>query len=160
MGVEAVTTCSTIIRECPAKEFTQSLSFASFGNMNCDRFSFTFLPNESPLSASFLCALPPSLRASWAATYARLSLPGSLLITLQFPLDDVRTNGPPYSLSRSLYRDLLDPEWEEIWSRDAEEDESVGPFAGSAFRKGRERVAVWKRRQGDLQRERNGHRGE
>jgi len=90
--------------------------------------------------------LPPSLRTSWAETYTRLSLPHSFLITLQFPLDDERTDGPPYSLSRSIYQDLLGADWEEVWGRDATEDESVGGSGGPVFRKGRERLAVWKKR--------------
>lgn len=102
--------------------------------------------------------MPPVLRESWAETYTRLSKPGSILITLQFPLDDPGTSGPPYSLSRQIYTDLLGEKWEEVYGRNVKEEESraaSGPEgreqvkgAGdvNAFREGRERVAVWRRR--------------
>ena len=101
---------------------------------------------------SFLCALPPTLRNSWAETYTRLSHPGSILITLQFPLNDDRTDGPPYALTKGLYTELLGEEWDEVWGRDVKEEESrgsmerLGAAAPEPFREGRERVAVWRRK--------------
>ena len=102
-----------------------------------------------------MCALPPTLRNSWASTYARLSHPGSTLITLQFPLNDEGETGPPYSLSEKLYEELLGEHWEYVWGREVREDESramAGPEGQGVgvdvnrFRKGRERVAIWKRK--------------
>ena len=106
---------------------------------------------------TFLCALPPTLRSSWASTYARLARPGSILITLQFPLNDPDlTKGPPFSLSEELYVDLLQNEWEYVWGRGVDEEQSRasnGPEGRSqggvdvnSFRKGRERIAIWKRK--------------
>lgn len=56
---------------------------------------FTF-PLPSPLFTlaydyTFFCALPPSLRAAWAARYAELIQPGGVLIALVYPI------GMPFS---------------------------------------------------------------
>lgn len=63
-----------------------------------------------------LCATLPARRSEWASQMRALLLPGGLLICGAFPLrpwppgaaeDPAR--GPPYQLSKQLYRDLLAP---------------------------------------------------
>lgn len=106
------------------------------------------------LFASFLCALPPALRPQWAETYTRLSSPTSLLITLQSPLDGDRRGGPPYSVGsrdkpNEVYEQLLGSDWEMCYSRAirAEEHRKIGIDAGAQGDEGRERIAIWKRKQ-------------
>lgn len=56
---------------------------------------------------TFLCAIPPSLRSSWAETYTRLLAKDAILITLVFPIHGDRPGGPPFSISPDLVRELL-----------------------------------------------------
>lgn len=77
----------------------------------------------------------------------RLSATNGTLITLQFPLDGPeRPGGPPYSLWDELYHELLDRDWEMVYQRDVEREESRAPDASGSFRTGREKIAVWRRR--------------
>jgi hypothetical protein len=77
----------------------------------------------------------------------RLAAPHGTLITLQFPLDGPeRTGGPPFSLWDALYHDLLDESWEMVYQRDVEEGESRFPRESGKFKAGREKIAVWRRR--------------
>ncbi|ORY83608.1 S-adenosyl-L-methionine-dependent methyltransferase [Protomyces lactucae-debilis] len=55
---------------------------------------------------TFLCAMPPHRRSAWAQRMAELTAPGSLLVTLQHPLDE-HEGGPPFSLTSALYDELL-----------------------------------------------------
>ncbi|PVV04538.1 hypothetical protein BB560_000960 [Smittium megazygosporum] len=61
---------------------------------------------------TFLCALEPSLRESWALQYSKLIKQGGFLITLMFPLKYNNVGPPPYVLSEELYHTLLDPHFE------------------------------------------------
>jgi SAM-dependent methyltransferase len=100
---------------------------------------------------TFLCALPPSRRAEWAAQMAALVKPGGLLLTLQFPLGAYGTThpagapldytkGPPFLLSKQLYLDLLPPagfafvEGEDI-PRDMSEPRRAGVEAAAWWRR-------------------------
>lgn len=94
---------------------------------------------------TFLCAIPPTLRESWADTYTRLLKPGGILISLVFPIHGDRTTGPPFSLSPDLVRSLLNgqakkhegsPVWEEL--------ADLEPKNSNATRVGAERVMVWR----------------
>lgn len=128
-----VTRSCTITRECGSQMSTR------------DR-PLTGIRLDRPYS--FLCALPPSLRKEWAASYAHLSAENGLLITLQFPLDGDRKTGPPYSLSEELYHELLDGCWTKIWERAVPREESrasEGDDLGR-WKEDRERLVVWKRR--------------
>lgn len=49
--------------------------------------------------------------------------------------------GPPYPLSEGVYRELLDGDWEMVWSEEVREVR--GRKVGG---KGGENLAVWKRR--------------
>ncbi len=56
---------------------------------------------------TFLCALDPSLRARWASAMKELIKPDGELITHIYPLGDYE-GGPPYAMSVSLVRGLLE----------------------------------------------------
>ncbi|PIB02839.1 putative thiol methyltransferase 2 [Cercospora beticola] len=57
---------------------------------------------------TFLCALPPPLRPSWAKRMSALLAPGGHLICLEWPLHKPpREGGPPHGLSAELYETLL-----------------------------------------------------
>lgn len=101
---------------------------------------------------SFLCALPPKLRPQWAETYTRLSSPTTLLITLQWPLDGDRRGGPPYSVGsrdnpNEIYQQLLGHDWEMCYSRAIRDEENREIGYDTSAEKGRERIAIWKRRE-------------
>ncbi|KAF2215926.1 hypothetical protein CERZMDRAFT_94314 [Cercospora zeae-maydis SCOH1-5] len=57
---------------------------------------------------TFLCALPPPLRPSWARRMSELLAPAGLLICLEWPLHKPASEGgPPHGLSAELYESLL-----------------------------------------------------
>ena len=58
---------------------------------------------------TFLCALDPSVRASWAAQMGRLTRPGGELLTLIFPIRAPDDKGPPFQVTLELYKELLLP---------------------------------------------------
>ncbi|SCZ92319.1 BZ3501_MvSof-1269-A2-R1_Chr2-1g04342 [Microbotryum saponariae] len=87
---------------------------------------------------TFFCAIPPELRQSWADRYAQIIRKGGVLITLMFPIDGDRSWGPPFSVSEEMYDQYL--------SRSFEKIHSENPGASMEERKGREKMAVWKRR--------------
>ena len=66
---------------------------------------------------TFLCAIPPEMRAAWAKAWHKLLKPGGELVTLVFPLrpggpdpaDSEPGSGPPFTLSLKLVRNLLEP---------------------------------------------------
>ena len=57
---------------------------------------------------TFLCALDPSMRTEWAATYARLLKTEGKLFTAVFPIGE-RSGGPPYAMTVDLIESLLSP---------------------------------------------------
>jgi len=58
---------------------------------------------------TFLCALDPSTRETWAAKMNELLKPDGALCTLIFPIGKPPGDGPPWDLSLDLLRDLLAP---------------------------------------------------
>ncbi|KAG0131957.1 S-adenosyl-L-methionine-dependent methyltransferase [Tuber indicum] len=58
---------------------------------------------------TFLCALHPTLRRSWAVRMAELLAPQrGLLVCLEFPLyKPIETGGPPWGLKNEVYDELL-----------------------------------------------------
>jgi len=57
---------------------------------------------------TFLCALPPSTRPSWAAQMVRLLSPNGRLICLEFPsYKDPKTGGPPFGVREAVYVEHL-----------------------------------------------------
>jgi methyl halide transferase len=58
---------------------------------------------------TFLCALDPSIRLDWSHKMAELVKPGGELLTLIFPILQDKKGGPPFEVSLSLVKDLLEP---------------------------------------------------
>ncbi|CAO1630909.1 unnamed protein product [Parajaminaea phylloscopi] len=87
---------------------------------------------------TFFCAIPPTLRPKWAEAYARSVVPGGHLLTLVFPIDGDRADGPPYSVSPAVIASHLEPFFELVW-------QGVPPDQPER-RKGMEEVMLWKRR--------------
>ncbi|KAK1921131.1 S-adenosyl-L-methionine-dependent methyltransferase [Papiliotrema laurentii] len=95
------------------------------------------------LDYTFLCALPPSLRGQWAATFALLArpAPSTRLITLMYPLHPTplpEADHPPYPLSEEEYHRLLDERWELVYCEPVKPEwkRTVGAPGG-------EKVGVW-----------------
>lgn len=107
---------------------------------------FKFEDEQGPFDVgydyTFLCALHPSMRANWAAGWARLLRPGGRLVTLVFPVGKDPSQGPPWGVTPDLYRDLLLKDFE------CEQLEAVAPGLSHTSREGREWLGVWRRRGG------------
>jgi hypothetical protein len=67
---------------------------------------------------------------------------------LQFPLDDDREGGPPYSVSENLYEELLGDTWVKVWGRDVMEKESrkSSDIEKKSTEHTRQKIAVWKKK--------------
>ncbi|SCV71811.1 BQ2448_4505 [Microbotryum intermedium] len=115
---------------------------------------------------TFFCAIPPKLRQLWADRYAQVIRKGGVLITLMFPIGQSAINvcypsfvnppanndvtirfcarqtgrkwGPPYSVPEKLYDQYLNKNFEKVYSET--------PGVSMEERRGREKMAVWKRR--------------
>ena len=85
---------------------------------------------------AFLCALPRKLWADWARHVAELLPEGGLLAGYFFICDQPK--GPPFGILPEQLDDLLQPAFERIEDRAA--NDSIPVFAG------RERWQVWRRR--------------
>ncbi len=85
---------------------------------------------------AFLCALPISLRAAWAARVATLLPSGGHLIG--FFYFDASTRGPPFGIDMHSLSVLLSNDFDLI--EDAAPTDSIPVFAG------KERWQVWRRR--------------
>ncbi|KAG6552760.1 hypothetical protein Mapa_005708 [Marchantia paleacea] len=101
---------------------------------------FKYTP-ESPFNLifdyTFFCALDPELRPMWASKMAELLSSDGELLTLMFPLDDF-AGGPPFAVSVEAYEKVLIPQG--FMKVSSEENEFSVPA-----RKGREKVARWKK---------------
>lgn len=67
-------------------------------------------PFDMVYDYTFLCALRPVDRGAWADRMQSLVRPGGLLVTLMFPLRPEPLDlavGPPFALSKAVYRELL-----------------------------------------------------
>jgi hypothetical protein len=58
---------------------------------------------------TFLCALDPSIRTLWASKMADLIKPGGELLTLIFPISEIKEGGPPFKVSLEAVKNLLTP---------------------------------------------------
>lgn len=92
---------------------------------------------------TFLCAIDPELRTSWAKRMSELIAPDGELVTLLFPVDieDATPStkadpGPPYRLHPEVAGDLLEPYFERI--------SLTQPTHSHADRVGKEWVARWR----------------
>lgn len=117
-----------------------------------DFFDPAALPAEcSPFDLvydyTFLCALRPADRRRWARRMSDLIRPGGILVTLMFPLRPEPldlSSGPPFALSKSVYRELLSgPEdgFDEVLVEDVPPESSPSPD-----RHGLEALGLWTRR--------------
>ena len=92
---------------------------------------------------TFLCALPPDLRAKWAKRMSQLLAPEGRLVCLEFPLGkDPKLGGPPHGLTSELYEELFKSPGREVQYDAAgwvSPDSQVG-VSGDAL----ERIAHWR----------------
>ena len=84
----------------------------------------------------FFCAIPPALRSAWGQKMSELTAQGGHLITLCYPIDGEREDGPPYSVHVDAYAQSLGPQWNKVVDKAPEV--STEPV-------GRERLVVWRR---------------
>jgi hypothetical protein len=104
-----------------------------------DFFTFkTTQPFDLCFDYTFFCAIHPELRRSWAEKYSELMGPGGYLIVLVFPLGDYE-GGPPYAVSKEAYHELLSKDFECVL-----EPRTVSCTV--SIRKGREQLAIWRRK--------------
>lgn len=93
---------------------------------------------------TFFCALPPRLRSAWGDALAALLRPNGVLLTLMYPLiegeDVARHEGPPFPLSREIYRKHL---VEQTGLFELEHFEEVSESHPS--RQGKEGFSIWRR---------------
>lgn len=91
---------------------------------------------------TFLSSLHPSMFDAWAAAWGRAIAPGGILATLMFPVDADPAGGPPYSVTPTLYKELLEAEGFMCIAM-----EPVDPASGLSLpgREGREVLALWQR---------------
>jgi len=89
---------------------------------------------------TFFVAIPPALRPSWGSQMTYLVKRGGYLVTLMWPMDGDRPNGPPYSINSNDYIEVLQGNSvSKPWTKVYDEPTSTPD------RKGTERIAVWKR---------------
>jgi SAM-dependent methyltransferase len=105
---------------------------------------FSYEPEDSfdfVWDYTFFCALDPPQRSAWSEAMRRLVKPAGLLATLLFPFEDPISGrpGPPWPINTGLVRDLIEDAFEELEVREVEQTHPG--------REGRERLALWRRRQ-------------
>lgn len=90
---------------------------------------------------TFFCALDPEQRGRWSETMKRLVKPAGMLATLLFPFEDPisTTEGPPWPINNTMVRGFIEDAFEEL---EVTEVEHTHPG-----REGRERLALWRRRE-------------
>jgi SAM-dependent methyltransferase len=90
---------------------------------------------------TFFCALDPDQRSAWSQTMKRLVEPAGVLATLLFPFEDPISDraGPPGPINTEMVRSYVEDAFEEL---DTAEVEQTHPG-----REGKERLALWRRRE-------------
>jgi SAM-dependent methyltransferase len=90
---------------------------------------------------TFFCALDPDQRGLWSETMTRLVKPAGVLATLLFPFEDPisGTEGPPWPINTDMVWGLIEEAFEKL---EVAEVEHTHPG-----REGRERLALWQRRE-------------
>jgi len=106
---------------------------------------FHYVPKPRPFDIiydyTFLCALPPDLRNSWASKICQLLTDNGLLVSVLFPLGDFQ-GGPPYAVNAELLKNLFKPHpLKEIISKTTEHSVPA--------RRGREWLSVWQKHVGE-----------
>jgi SAM-dependent methyltransferase len=103
-----------------------------------DFFAFDTAQFDVVYERAFLCALPRSMWARWAARTAELVRPGGRLIGFFFFDDNER--GPPFGISQPRLDQLLRPAFVLEANVDIAQADSIAVF------KGKERWQAWKRK--------------
>jgi len=85
----------------------------------------------------FFVAIPPSQRAEWGRQMNSLIKPGGFLITLIYPLDPPKEDGPPFFVRPEHYVEPLGQKWEKVIDK--------VPEVSLENHIGRERLVVWKK---------------
>jgi SAM-dependent methyltransferase len=90
---------------------------------------------------TFFCALDPDQRNSWSQTMERLVEPGGVLATLLFPFEDPVSGreGPPWPINTDLVRGYVEDAFEAL--------ETAAVKHTHPGREGKERLALWRRRE-------------
>ena len=90
---------------------------------------------------TFFCALDPDQRSAWSQTMKRLVEPAGVLATLLFPFEDPISDraGPPWPINTEMVRTYVEDAFEEL---DTAEVAHTHPG-----REGKERLALWRRRE-------------
>ncbi|KAI8870446.1 Thiopurine S-methyltransferase [Ramicandelaber brevisporus] len=87
---------------------------------------------------TFLCAINPDMRAGWSSQMGKLIQKDGVLVTLMYPLNEEREGGPPFVLSKELYHELLDANFDLVYFDSNVQSEQA--------RQGREAIGVWRRK--------------
>ena len=89
---------------------------------------------------TFFCALDPDQRNTWSETMKRLVKPSGVLATLLFPFEDPISGreGPPWPVNTDMVRGFVEDAFEEV--------EVLAAERTHPGREGRERLALWRRR--------------
>ncbi|PNW83917.1 hypothetical protein CHLRE_04g215600v5 [Chlamydomonas reinhardtii] len=92
---------------------------------------------------TFGCAMHPTMRLDWAATWAKNVKSGGTLVTLVFPINPAADPnvGPPFPISPALFRTLLEPAGFEVVS-----EAPVPAELSHPPRVGKEVLMVWRRK--------------
>ncbi|KAJ1030574.1 hypothetical protein NDA16_001483 [Ustilago loliicola] len=121
---------------------------ADFFTLGTDKSSSTALSKSGQVTLAydytFLCAIPPSLRSSWAETYTRLLAKDGILIALVFPIQGDRPGGPPFSISPDLVRGLFGAQRNSDGGAAWQELANLQP-RGPETQPDVQRVMVWRR---------------
>jgi hypothetical protein len=62
------------------------------------------VPLDSDAFARFFVAIPPQTRPAWGAKMCQLVKPGGYLITLIYPIEDPKLEGPPFMVRSPVIR--------------------------------------------------------
>ncbi|KAG8808623.1 hypothetical protein FRC19_005804, partial [Serendipita sp. 401] len=92
----------------PGKVAFQEADFFTFSVEDDQRFDLIY-------DYTFFVAIPPTRRADWGRQMNTLVKPGGFLITLIYPLNPKRDDGPPFFVEKSHYIDVLgESNWERV----------------------------------------------
>ncbi|KAJ3105160.1 hypothetical protein HDU97_008442 [Phlyctochytrium planicorne] len=147
-GVEAVglDLADTGVKEAIKYRNSQNVSEALAKFQTADFFKWTPAAKfDIVYDQTFLCALDKHLRPSWSTKISQITAPGGYLICMMFPLRPDDEKGPPFSLSDQIYKDLLEKDFEEIYTREFRSDERPERDVSAI---GAAKMALWRRKTG------------
>ncbi|KAG8835727.1 hypothetical protein FRC17_001518 [Serendipita sp. 399] len=85
----------------------------------------------------FFVAIPPARRPEWGRRMNELIKSGGFLITLIYPINPPREDGPPFFIDKSHYIEVLGDGWEKVIERVPED--SIDSHVGLEY------LIVWKK---------------